>query len=69
MQSLGYRHMAAYLNGQLDWDVMLATLKRDTRRYAKRQFTWFRADPEMQWFEPGETDKILGLVRRFLEKS
>jgi tRNA dimethylallyltransferase len=69
MQSIGYRHMAAYINGQTDWDEMLATLKRDTRRYAKRQFTWFRADPEMQWCEPGETEKILGLVRDFLEKA
>jgi tRNA dimethylallyltransferase len=69
MQSIGYRHMAAYLKGRIPWDEMLETLKRDTRRYAKRQFTWFRADPEMQWFETQETEKILGLVRRFLEKS
>ncbi|MCP3950856.1 MAG: tRNA (adenosine(37)-N6)-dimethylallyltransferase MiaA [Desulfobacterales bacterium] len=69
MQSLGYRHMAAYLGGQMDWDVMAATLKRDTRRYAKRQFTWFRADKDMHWFEPGDVEKILALVRRFLGKG
>jgi len=68
MQSLGYRHMAAYLEGDLDWDAMLATLKRDTRRYAKRQFTWFRADSEVRWFETEETDEILALVRDFREK-
>jgi len=68
MQSLGYRHMAAYISGQIDWDVMLETLKRDTRRYAKRQFTWFRADKAMHWFQPGEADAILSLVKRFLEK-
>jgi tRNA dimethylallyltransferase len=69
MQSLGYRHMAAYINGQVDWDVMLETLKRDTRRYAKRQFTWFRADKDMHWFQPGDTEEILGLVRCFLEEE
>jgi len=69
MQSIGYRHMAAFLQGQMDWDDMVATLKRDTRRYAKRQFTWFRADPEIQWFEPHETEKILQLVRDFREKT
>ena len=69
MQSLGYRHMTAYLRGEIDWEAMLATLKRDTRRYAKRQFTWFRADPDMQWFEPGETEAILTLVRDFLGES
>ncbi len=63
MQSLGYRHMAAYLGGQMDWDVMVETLKRDTRRYAKRQLTWFRADKDMHWFEPGDVEKILALVR------
>jgi len=69
MQSIGYRHMAAYLGGTSQWDEMLAALKRDTRRYAKRQFTWFRADPEVQWFEPLETDNILALVRDFREKT
>jgi len=68
MQSIGYRHMAAYLQRQMDWGEMMATLKRDTRRYAKRQFTWFRADPEVRWFEPQETDDILALVRSFLER-
>jgi len=68
MQSIGYRHMAAYLGGDTLWDEMLATLKRDTRRYAKRQFTWFRADPDIQWFEPEETEKILALVRDFREE-
>ncbi len=69
MQSLGYRHMAAYISGQTDRDAMLETMKRDTRRYAKRQLTWFRADRDMHWFQPEETEKILGLVRRFLEES
>ncbi len=69
MQSLGYRHMAAYISGQIDRDEMRETMKRDTRRYAKRQLTWFRADRDMHWFEPGETEKILGLVRQFLGKT
>ena len=47
MQSIGYRHMAAYLSGRLNWAQAVETLKRDTRRYAKRQFTWFRADKEI----------------------
>ncbi len=69
MQSIGYRHMVAFITGQIDRDTMLETLKRDTRRYAKRQFTWFRADDDIHWFEPGETDKIMALVRRFLEEG
>jgi len=69
MQSIGYRHMVAYINGRISRDEMVETLKRDTRRYAKRQFTWFRADQEINWFHPGEDEKILTRVRRFLEKS
>jgi len=67
MQSIGYRHMTAYLEGAVSWEDMVSTLKRDTRRYAKRQFTWFRADPEIKWFEREDTAKILKRVRDFLE--
>ncbi|GAB4463938.1 MAG: tRNA (adenosine(37)-N6)-dimethylallyltransferase MiaA [Armatimonadaceae bacterium] len=49
MQSLGYRHIAAFLRGDLDWETAIFELKRDTRRYAKRQISWFRADPRVQW--------------------
>ncbi len=66
MQALGYRHMAAFITGEADWDATLATLKRDTRQYAKRQLTWFRKDPEIQWFEPERGEDILACVRAFL---
>jgi tRNA dimethylallyltransferase len=54
MQSIGYRHMAAYLQGHVGWDETVRLFKRDTRRYAKRQLTWFRGDPEIHWLQPGE---------------
>ena len=47
MQSIGYRHMVAYLEGRLSWEEALQTFKRDTRRYAKRQLTWFKSDPQI----------------------
>lgn len=52
MQSLGYRHMCAYLRGEATWDEALGGMKRDTRRFAKRQLTWFRADPSIVWVPP-----------------
>jgi tRNA dimethylallyltransferase len=67
MQSIGYRHVAAYLQDKLPWDECLRTLKRDTRRFAKRQFTWFGADPQIQWYAPGQLHEIAGLVEGFLE--
>jgi tRNA dimethylallyltransferase len=67
MQSIGYRHMVEYLEGKRTWDETIFTLKRDTRRFAKRQLTWFRKDPEMIWKSPDDADEITEMVRRFLE--
>lgn len=69
MKSLGYRHMVEYINGEKDWEEAVRTLKRDTRRYAKRQLTWFRSDNEIIWIEPGETERIIETVKRFLERQ
>jgi tRNA dimethylallyltransferase len=67
MQSIGYRHMAAFIEGSLPWDECIRTLKRDTRRFAKRQFTWFGADQQIQWYEPDQLNEMIGLVEGFLE--
>ncbi len=68
LQSIGYRHMVAYLLGRLPWEEALRQMKRDTRRYAKRQLTWFKADPEVRWFLPTEKALILAEVKRFLQE-
>ncbi|WP_173046325.1 tRNA (adenosine(37)-N6)-dimethylallyltransferase MiaA [Nitrospira sp. KM1] len=49
MKGLGYRQVAAYLAGEYDYDEMVRQFKRDTRRFAKRQLTWFRQEPEVEW--------------------
>ncbi|MGI4790946.1 MAG: hypothetical protein ACRYFS_19120, partial [Janthinobacterium lividum] len=51
MQSLGYRHMNAFLTGDMDWDLATQTMKQDTRRFAKRQMIWFRGDPRVHWLD------------------
>jgi tRNA dimethylallyltransferase len=65
MQSIGYRHMVDYIEGRLSWDESVRTLKRDTRRFAKRQFTWFGADPQIKWYEPDQLNEIIGLAQGF----
>jgi tRNA dimethylallyltransferase len=67
MQSIGYRHMVEFLAEQLPWDECVRTLKRDTRRFAKRQFTWFGADRQIQWYEPDQLNEIVRLVEGFLD--
>ena len=70
MQSLGYRHVIQFIKGNISWEETVRLFKRDTRRYAKRQLTWFKADPEIIWLDPAETDKAARLIKKFIvEKS
>ena len=51
MQGLGYKHFIDHFLGRTSRDEAVALLKRDTKRYAKRQFTWFRREPESAWVD------------------
>ena len=53
LQTVGYQELFDYLDGLHDWPEAVRLLKRNTRRYAKRQLTWLRRDPEYQWVEVG----------------
>jgi tRNA dimethylallyltransferase len=65
LQSLGYRHLTKFLGGEWSWEEAIELFKRDTRRYAKRQFTWFRGDPEVRWFHPGQIEAMAALLEEF----
>jgi tRNA dimethylallyltransferase len=67
MQSIGYRHIVDFIEGRLSREEGVRTLKRDTRRFAKRQFTWFGADHQIQWCEPDQVNEVVRLVEKFLE--
>jgi len=64
MQGLGYKQMVQFLSGKMGWSEAVEQMKRDTRRYAKRQMTWFKVDPEVQW-----RDESTDRGRIFLEVS
>lgn len=57
--AIGYRHMIAYLAKEYTWQEMTELLARDTRRYAKRQYTWFRTMEDLVWHEVKDTEKIV----------
>jgi tRNA dimethylallyltransferase len=67
MQSIGYRHIIDFLEGRGSWDEGVRILKRDTRRYAKRQLTWFGADKDIIWHRSDEFNQIGDLVAAFLK--
>jgi tRNA dimethylallyltransferase len=66
MQSLGYRHLVGHLVGRSSLGDAVTAMKRDTRRYAKRQITWFRRDPKIYWFHPNQREGMTSLLSAFL---
>lgn len=66
MQSLGYRHMTDHLAGRQSLERTVDWIQRDTRRYAKRQITWFVADREIGWLDPGDVEEASRRIEVFL---
>jgi tRNA dimethylallyltransferase len=70
MQSLGYKQMVQFLLKKISWTEAVKQMKRDTRHYAKRQWVWFKADPEVYWRkEPVDRQKIFFEIKSFLKRG
>ena len=54
MQAIGYKEIAQYLCGEFSKEVAIETVKRESRRYAKRQLTWFKRDERINWIEAND---------------
>ncbi|NDK55245.1 tRNA (adenosine(37)-N6)-dimethylallyltransferase MiaA [Pontibacter fetidus] len=67
LQTVGYKEIFDYLEGKYDWDEAVRLLKRNSRRYAKRQLTWFTKHPdEYTWFHPQQFQEIVSFIVRKL---
>ncbi len=55
LNTVGYSELFAYLDGDIDLDFAVSEIKKNTRRFAKRQLTWLRKDPEILWVKPDAT--------------
>ncbi len=62
LQTVGYTEIFNYLDGKYDRKEAVRLLKRNSRRYAKRQLTWFRKDEEIKWYQPNESERIIRLI-------
>ena len=62
LQTVGYSEIFGYLNGDYDQEEAIRLLKRNSRRYAKRQMTWFRRYEDIHWFNPNQTKEIISLI-------
>lgn len=65
-KAIGYRYLVEHLEGKLSLEEAVRLIQRDTRRYAKRQITWFKREPEIVWFSSEEKEKILVFVKENL---
>jgi tRNA dimethylallyltransferase len=70
MQSLGYKQMVRFIRKEIGWVEAVREMKKDTRHYAKRQWTWFTSDPEVCWRDGGiDRQTIFREVRSFLKEG
>lgn len=58
LNTVGYKEIFGYMNGEYDLDIAIELIKRNSRRYAKRQLTWFNRDKEIKWFHPEDEKEI-----------
>jgi tRNA dimethylallyltransferase len=65
LNTVGYREFFDYFDGSISKEKAIELIKRNSRRYAKRQITWWAKDKEINWFHPDQTDEIM----RFAEDS
>lgn len=65
LQTVGYQEVFDFMDGQYDYDEAVRLLKRNSRRYAKRQMTWFKRDAETVWFHPEQIAEMLTLINQF----
>ena len=65
LNTVGYKEMFAYLDSTWTLDEAIERMKGNTRRYARKQLTWFRRDTEMQWFHPKQQEDILNYISKY----
>ncbi len=64
MQSIGYKEFYGYLKGEITLEEALDTVKQSSRRYAKRQLTWFKRNKDIHWLNPENAfDEAMGVIR------
>lgn len=72
MQGIGYKEVLPYLDGKYSYEQMVSTIKQNSRRYAKRQLTWFRRYDTIKWFDYdqcGSLDEYLSQIEQYVRES
>ena len=69
LQSFGYKELIAYIDGTCTYPEAVSQLKQNTRRFAKRQLTWFRKDTRIAWLERTSTPDVVTALLEKIEKD
>jgi len=69
MKTVGYREIFSYLDNQISLDEAIDLIQRNSRKYARKQLTWFRKDDMYPWFHPEETEKMADYIDDQIERS
>lgn len=67
LNTVGYKEMFAYMDGQYQLDEAVERIKGNTRRYARKQLTWFKKYTDAVWFSPEQTDDIMNFISQYYE--
>jgi tRNA dimethylallyltransferase len=65
LNTVGYKEMFAYIDGIWSLDEAVERMKGNTRRYARKQLTWFKKDPDVKWFTPEEKEQIINYISHY----
>jgi tRNA dimethylallyltransferase len=68
LNTVGYKELFQYLDGIIDLERAIELIKRNTRRFAKRQLTWFKRDEQIRWFHPASFEEIIRHIQVQLMK-
>lgn len=69
LNTVGYKELFRYMSGEWSLDYAIQMIKQDSRHYAKRQLTWFNADPEITWFDPRQMEEIIQFVHQNINEQ
>jgi tRNA dimethylallyltransferase len=69
LNTVGYRELFAFFDGEITREAAIELIKRNSRRYARKQLTWFRSDIEMNWFEPTQLSEIITFVENRISEK
>jgi tRNA dimethylallyltransferase len=69
LNTVGYREFFNFFDGNISREEAIELIKRNSRRYARKQLSWFRRDEEIHWFSPDNSEEVFNFVERKINQT